>query len=63
MAGELITTRVYEGDAVKFIVSHNVHRRHLTDAQRAMIAAKLAQRGGGKAENSAIWRSFYLLHR
>lgn len=30
------------GDPVAFIVSANVHRRHLTESQRALVAAKLA---------------------
>lgn len=28
-------------DPLRFVVSQNLHRRHLTDAQRSMIAAKL----------------------
>ena len=37
-------------DAAAFVVSLNVHRRHLTESQRAMAAAKLAniQRGGDR---------------
>ncbi len=30
------------GDATKYILSINMQRRHLTDAQRAMIAAQMA---------------------
>lgn len=32
---------------IQFVVSLNVHRRHLNEAQRAMIAAKIANSAGG----------------
>lgn len=41
----------YDGeDALKFVISHNLHRRHLNEAQRGMVAAKMAnlQHGGDR---------------
>lgn len=37
-----------EDDALRFVTSHNLHRRHLTASQRAMIAAKIADMPVGK---------------
>lgn len=40
-------------DALAFVISRNLHRRHLTDAQRALIAADLATLGRGRPRQPA----------
>jgi len=42
-----------KGSLVNFVVSMNLHRRHLTSGQRAMIAAKLANMPVGRPEINA----------
>jgi hypothetical protein len=46
--------RQYTGtDALAFVLSLNVHRRHLTESQRAMAAAKIATLSKGSNQHTA----------
>lgn len=66
VAGVACPTRTYDGDdPVRFVVSLNLKRRHLTESQRAMVAAKLATLRSGDnqyREGLPIGRSSELLN-
>jgi ParB-like chromosome segregation protein Spo0J len=45
----------YDGtEPLAFVVSHNLHRRHLSESQRGMVGAKLANLQKGDNQHSAI---------
>lgn len=42
--GVVPSTKIFDGDdPLRFVVDHNLHRRHLTESQRAMVASSLAK--------------------
>lgn len=53
-AGAEFNTREYDGDKpLEHVVSLNLHRRHLSESQRAMVAARLATLPAHRPDKSA----------
>lgn len=52
IAGVEPDTEEFSGnDALSWVVSHNLHRRHLSESQRGMVAGRLANMGDGRPSN------------
>lgn len=55
VAGVECPTNTYEGDSpLQFVVSLNLHRRHLNESQRAMVAARVATLPIGANQHTQI---------
>jgi len=51
----------YTGDhPLAFVIRHNLNRRHLTESQRAVIAARVANMGKGTVQGNNQWKSAHV---